>query len=156
MSYATPQDMEKSFSVRDLVALTNEDASATTIDADKLQSQLDDATLLIDTYLESRFSLPFAPGRVPKVLRLICQDIAMYRLQSLRPLHDIEDARKRYEDQLKVLREIRDGTLTLGLAEDSKSPTIATPTVLTQGPGQRRNDPNDLSQVYDRHVMRVF
>ena len=40
----------------------------------------------------------------------------MYRLQSLRPLHGLEDARKRYEDAVAMLTKVAAGELTLGLS----------------------------------------
>jgi phage gp36-like protein len=49
----------------------------------------------------------------------------MYRLQSLRPLHDLEDARKRYEDAVAMLTKVAAGELTLGLSADNQEPPIA-------------------------------
>jgi len=177
MSYATVEDMTESFAARDLVQLTNEDPSATTVDAGKLQKQLSDATLIIDTYIESRFALPFEEKKVPPILGILCRDLAMYRLQSLRPLHDVEDARKRHDDALKMLREIADGKLTLGLNKDGAEPAIASPTVLTTTAGgsaginltggidcaggqqkdlESSSNPPNLSHVFDRFTLRGF
>jgi phage gp36-like protein len=56
--------------------------------------------------------------------RLAC-DVAMYRLQTLRPLHDMADARKRYEDAIGLLTRVALGEVTLGLAADNLEPAEA-------------------------------
>ena len=66
--------------------------------------------------------------------RLTC-DIAMYRLQALRPLHDLAEARRRYEDAVADLVRVADGTLTLGLAPDNQEPGEATGSVVTEAGG---------------------
>ena len=58
----------------------------------------------------------------------------MYRLQSLRPLHDLEDARKRYDDAVAMLTKVAAGELTLGLAADGMEPPLADKVESVQGP----------------------
>ena len=57
MSYATPQDLINRYPNRDLVQLTNEDPTITTINTTVLQQALDDASAEIDGYLGGRFTL---------------------------------------------------------------------------------------------------
>jgi phage gp36-like protein len=121
--YASIDDLKAVIPVRDLVQLTNEDPSATTINEAPLSRHLADASLLIDAYLVSRFNLPFPEDGIPPVLRLLCVDITVYRLQALRPQHDMEDARKRYDDAIKSLDKIRTGALTLGLTPSGEIPS---------------------------------
>ena len=159
MSYASLAEMKASFPERDLVQLTNEDPAATTVEPLFIQRHLDDATLIIDAYLESRFTLPFPDGKVPAILGILCRDLAMYRMQALRPLHDIEDARKRHDDAIKTLDKIREGKLTLGLDPTAAEPEIANPTVQTTRPGDVTfppASPPNLSRVFDRARMRGF
>jgi phage gp36-like protein len=59
----------------------------------------------------------------------------MYRLQALRPLHDLEEARRRYDDALAVLVRVADGTLTLGVAPDNQEPPEAAGAVVTDAGG---------------------
>ena len=135
MSYAVAQDMINRYPNRDLVQLTNEDPTATTINETPITLALEDASAEIDGYIEGRFALPLTDP--PAVLNRLATDIAMYRLQSLRPLHDLEDARKRYEDALAVLTRVADGELTLGLSADNLEPPITAETVETvRGPGR--------------------
>ncbi|MEX3629862.1 MAG: phage protein Gp36 family protein [Burkholderia sp.] len=107
MSYATLADMQARFPERDLRAVTDENNQA--IDPVRVQRALDDASAEIDGYLAMRYTLPLVdvvlltPLATPAVLVRACCDIAMYDMQTLRPLSDIKDARQRYEDCLKML-----------------------------------------------------
>src|SRR5208282_5782196 len=107
VSYATAQDVINRYPNRDLVQLTNEDPTATTVNDAPITQALADASAEIDGYIEGRFTLPLTDP--PAVLNRLTTDIAMYRLQSLRPLHDLEDARKRYEDAVAMLTKVADG-----------------------------------------------
>ena len=98
-----------------------------------LQQALTDASSEIDTYLEARFALPLSDP--PAVLNRLACDIAMYRLQSLRPLHDLEDARRRYDDAIAMLSKVAAGELTLGLATDNQEPPAADLCGRNPGPG---------------------
>jgi phage gp36-like protein len=119
---------------RDLVQLTNEDPSATTVNTAPIAQALDDASAEIDSYLEARFALPL--GDPPAVLTRLCTDIAMYRLQVLRPLHDLDDARRRYDDAIAMLTMVAAGELTLGLAADNQEPAPASGAEATGGPAR--------------------
>jgi phage gp36-like protein len=129
MSYATAGDMRASFPERDLVQLTNEDPTSEEVNEEFLRRFLDDASAVIDSYIATRVTLPIEEP--PVLLKHTCIDIAMYRMQSLRPLHDIEDARKRYEDALKTLVLINQGKLSLGPNVNGEEAPSAAQTVLT-------------------------
>jgi phage gp36-like protein len=132
VSYATAQDMINRYPNRDLVQLTNEDPTATTVNDVPITQALADASAEIDGYIEGRFALPLIDP--PAVLNRLTTDIAMYRMQSLRPLHDLEDARKRYEDAVSMLAKVAAGELTLGLAADGDEPQLAGAVEAVQGP----------------------
>lgn len=140
MSYATAQDVINRYPNRDLVQLTNEDPTATTVNSTPITQALTDASAEIDGYIEGRFTLPLADP--PAVLNRLATDIAMYRMQSLRPLHDLEDARKRYDDAVAVLSKVAAGELTLGLAADGKEPPLAASVETVQGPDRVFNRGN--------------
>jgi phage gp36-like protein len=129
VSYATAQDMINRYPNRDLVQLTNEDPTATTISDAPITQALADASAEIDGYIEARFALPLSDP--PAVLNRLATDIAMYRLQSLRPLHDLADARQRYEDAVAMLTKVAAGELTLGLSADNQEPPLAAGAVET-------------------------
>jgi phage gp36-like protein len=144
VSYATVQDMINRYPNRDLVQLTNEDPTATTVNTTPITQALADASAEIDGYIEGRFTLPLTDP--PVVLNRLTTDIAMYRLQSLRPLHDLEDARKRYEDAVAILRQVAAGELTLGLAADGTEPPLAGSLETVQGP----------DRVFDRDKLKGY
>jgi len=76
----------------------------------------------VDSYLEGRYQLPCLP--VPRTILRVSCDIACYRLLSLLPNMEVEDARHRYEDAVKTLQAIRDGRLDLGLPQASAPPSV--------------------------------
>jgi len=137
---------------RDLVQLTNEDPTQTTVNTALLQQMVNDASVEIDSYLEGRFLLPLSDP--PAVLNLLTCDIAMYRLQALRPEHDVADARRRYEDAVALLLRVAQGEVTLGLSADNLEPPQAENAVLTQAGG----DPSGVSpsRVFDRGSLKGF
>jgi phage gp36-like protein len=144
VSYASPQDMINRFPNRDLVQLTNEDPAATTVNTTVLQQALTDASAEIDGYIEGRFALPLSDA--PAVLNRLASDIAMYRLQALRPLHDLADARRRYDDAIAVLMKVATGELTLGLSVDGQEPPPAAEAEAVEGPGR----------IFNRGTLKVF
>ncbi len=134
MSYAAPQDLLNRYPNRDLVQLTNEDPSAQAVDTAVLQQALDDASAEIDGYLGARFALPLSDP--PAVLNRLTADIAIYRLQALRPLHDLSDARRRYDDAVAMLARVAAGELTLGLAVDQRETQVASGAEQARGPAR--------------------
>ncbi len=117
MSYATQQDMVDAFGEVEMVELTNlEDTNAQTIHSAVLTRSLDDASSLIDTYLQSRYTLPLPS--IPRALVRPCADIARYYLDKTRQR---EDVRQRYEDALAFLKLLANGQVSLGLDETGES-----------------------------------
>lgn len=144
MSYATPQDLIGRYPNRDLVQLSNEDPAATAIDTAALQQALDDASAELDGYLGGRFTLPLTDP--PAVLNRLAADIAIYRLQALRPLHDLADARRRYDDAIAMLTKVAAGELTLGIASDGRQTQISETAEQAEGP----------ARVFSRGSMKGF
>jgi phage gp36-like protein len=120
VAYASSGDMIARYPNRDLVQLTNEDPTQIEVNASVIDQALADASAEIDGYLDGRFALPLTD--VPAVLNRLACDVAMYRMQSLRPLHDMADARKRYEDAIELLVRVARGQVTLGLTPDNLEP----------------------------------
>ncbi len=149
MIYAAVADMEARYPNRDLVQLTNDDTTQITVDAAVIAQALADASAEIDGYLAARFALPLADP--PAVLNRVACDIAMYRLQALRPLHDIIEARDRYLDAIKMLEKVADGKLTLGLSADNLEPPAASGETVLQGPQDATQ-----AKVFTRDRLRGF
>lgn len=152
MNYAQPSDIIARYPNRDLVQLTNEDPAQATIDQTVLQQALADASAEIDSYLESRFTLPL--NDPPAILQRLACDIAMYRLQSLRPLHDMADARRRYDDAIAMLTRVADGALTLGLAQDNQEPPPAADAAVSRAGG----DPSGTlaQRIFSRGALKGY
>jgi phage gp36-like protein len=144
MSYATPQDIINRYPNRDLVQLTNEDPTITTINSTVLQQALDDASAEVDGYLGGRFTLPLTDP--PEVLNRLACDVAIYRLQSLRPIHDLVDARRRYDDAIAMLTKVATGEMTLGIGVDGHETAISQGAEQADGP----------KRVFDRRSMKGF
>ena len=144
MSYATPQDLINRYPNRDLVQLSNEDPTLTTINTTVLQQALDDASAEIDGYLGGRFALPLTDA--PEVLDRLACDVAIYRLQSLRPIHDLADARRRYDDAIAMLTKVAAGEMTLGIGVDGHETSNA------QGVEQAA----EPARMFSRKKMRGF
>ncbi len=105
--YASTLNLSQRYSERVLRELTDPDAQA--INEVNAQQALDDAAAEIDAWLERRFVLPLVDKEtgesiMPSVLERCACDIAIYRLQTLRPADDVKDARQRYEDVIKLLK----------------------------------------------------
>jgi phage gp36-like protein len=144
MTYASASDMIARYPNRDLVQLTNEDPGATTVNAAVLEQALADASAEIDGYLGGRFTLPLSDP--PAVLARLASDIAMYRLQALRPLHDVADARQRYDDAIAMLVRVAAGELTLGVGANGLETAAAKNAEQVQGP----------ARTFSRDTMKGF
>ena len=152
MAYASADDMIARYPNRDLVQLTNEDPTQTVVNTSVIGQALEDASAEIDGYLDGRFALPL--NDVPTVLNRLACDVAMYRLQSLRPLHDMTDARKRYEDAVELLVRVARGEVTLGLTADNLEPAEGLDEIAMQG---GCGPQGSLSmRVFSRRTLRSY
>lgn len=98
------------------------DATGQVFNESVAQVALNDASDEIDTYLGQRYVLPLINTQStndavivephPVLVRIAC-DIAVYRLQTLRPADDIKDARQRYDDAIKLLKGFATGSAIL-------------------------------------------
>lgn len=114
--YATAEELIAAAPANLVADLTGTDTPDTTA----IERALDDASAEMDGYVGSRYALPLPV--VPSSLRRVCIDIALYRLMNLRALGDLEDARERYTDAIRFLKDLVKGDVTLGLPEDSPAP----------------------------------
>ena len=94
--------------------------------------------------IESFFALPLTD--VPEVLDRLTCDIAMYRLQVLRPIHDLTEARRRYDDATAMLIKVAAGQVSLGVGADGHETQIAQGAEEVVGP----------RRIFGRKRMRGF
>lgn len=93
MAYCTQSDLEGRYGADRLASLADYDGDGSA-DADTVSSAIDDAQAEIDSYLQTRYSVPVDP--VPKVLRVQTAKLAMYYLALQRDsvTEDLESAQK--------------------------------------------------------------
>lgn len=109
MPYATLPGLVSRFGEDELVQLTDANRSGT-VDISVLEQAIQDADGEIDSYLAVRYSLPLST--VPTALMRIACDVTRYRLYDSRAPEEI---RKRYEDAVKWLAAVANGSVSLGL-----------------------------------------
>ena len=107
MSYATQADLVDRFGELELSQRTDR-VNGTNIDAVVLGRALADADAEIDAYLATRYCLPLAS--VPAVLTRLAADMARYQLCADKVPDPV---RLRYEDAVKLLRQIASGGVQL-------------------------------------------
>lgn len=111
MAYATMQDLVERFGEQELIQLTDRE-QARVIVTEVVERALADADAEVDGYIGARYALPLP--RVPILLVGTAANIARFRLMGDATT---EEARKRYEDAIKLLRLIARGDVTLPSAE---------------------------------------
>jgi len=109
MTYAVKQNLIDRFGQTELAQLTDR-VDGETIDDAVLSRALDDADAIINSYLQTRYTLPLA-SVPPRIVEVAC-DIARYKLFEDR-VTDI--VRQRYSDALAWLKDVAAGKAGLGL-----------------------------------------
>lgn len=133
MTYATQQDMIDRFGEQELIELTDR-AGTGVIDATVMAGALGDADAEIDAYLAGRHTLPLAV--VPRVLTRFAADVARYGLYDARVP---EQVKARYDDAIRFLKALANGTVSLGL-DTVNRPVAETGGVQVAAPARVFND----------------
>jgi phage gp36-like protein len=110
MAYCTQDDILEQIDEDDLIGLTDDD-DAGEVDDDKVTRAIADADAEIDSYCGTRYDLPFSP--VPVMVRKLSVDIAIYNLYARRRGAP-DDRRQRYDNAVRILRDISRGLISLG------------------------------------------
>jgi len=139
MSYATQTDLINQFGEAEVIAISDRNLAGV-VDTIVVEGGLQRASDTMDSYLASRYPLPLAV--VPQLLVDICCDIARYKLLGV-DATETEAARNRYRDALKMLEQIRDGKLDIGLTVSGQT-TPESVSVQVAG-GGRKFDRTTLS-----------
>ncbi|EKT1868240.1 DUF1320 family protein [Salmonella enterica] len=114
MLYASAQDMRDRYD--NLDALLFQPGSDTPNEK-KLTQAMNDAGALADSYLSAKYALPLAV--VPQVLVQHCCAIAFYYLCDQQAT---DQARDRYREALTWLREVKSGSIPVGVDEAGSAP----------------------------------
>jgi len=100
-----------------MIELSNlSNPAAQVVDEARVASTINWADRLIDTYLAQRYSLPFPEDEIPYVLSACSADLARYKLD--RECKFREGVRDDYEDQIRWLRDVAAGRVSLGPRPD--------------------------------------
>ena len=122
--YCTQSDLLERIDQATLISLTD-DADSGGVDASVVARAIADADAEIDGYVGTRHQVPLSP--VPDLIRKMAVEIAIYHLYSRR-MGAPEEWRKRYEDNVRLLRDISAGKVSLGEDDPSSTP-VAKPVI---------------------------
>ncbi|EKA5517369.1 DUF1320 family protein [Salmonella enterica] len=114
MLYASAQDMRDRYDNLDTLLFQ---PGSDTPNEKKLTQALNDAGALADSYLSAKYALPLAV--VPQVLVQHCCAIAFYYLCDQQAT---DQARDRYREALTWLREVKNGSIPVGVDEAGSAP----------------------------------
>ncbi|EAQ3459989.1 DUF1320 family protein [Salmonella enterica] len=114
MLYARAQDMRDRYDNLDMLLFQ---PGSDTPNEKKLTQALNDAGALADSYLSAKYALPLAV--VPQVLVQHCCAIAFYYLCDQQAT---DQARDRYREALTWLREVKSGSIPVGVDEAGSAP----------------------------------
>lgn len=129
MAYATAQDCRDRRGGRAVERLQDGNGSNK-----PLERALDDASDEIDLYLGARHQLPLDP--VPRVLKRLCVEIALYRAAA-DAARLTDEARQRYEDAIRLLKDIEAGKASLGAADPDPPAEAEDSAVFVDGANER-------------------
>ncbi len=115
MAYCSQSDLEARFGVQEVADLLdlNNDSSA---DSGRLASAQSDADALIDGYISGRYDTPLST--VPNVIVNIACNLVRFTLSA----NNVpEEVQKRYDESIRILKDIAAGKFNLPVDEVSSS-----------------------------------
>lgn len=122
MAYCTITDVQSRLPALFINVLTNDAGGDTLVEA-VFNEAVEDADSLINSYLRSRYSVPFST--TPKIVNRIAIDLTIYFLYQRKSDQEISDAiRARYKDSVKLLEGIQSGIVHI---DDVPSPDAEMP-----------------------------
>lgn len=97
-----------------LVQLTNEDDTATTVDVDVYEAVRAEADAEVDGYIGARYALPLETN--PAIIRRLSVDVTVYRLFARKFQEGVPaQVASGYTRACKVLQDLAAGNVTLGV-----------------------------------------
>ncbi|MFB6413097.1 gp436 family protein [Edwardsiella piscicida] len=100
----------------------------------------------MDSFLAKRFQLPLAIATIPRPLHRVAVSIAIYWL-SQRDSQITDLIQKRYDDAIRTLKEIANGTRDLGLPTATQPPETDNGKIIIVTENQRLFTRNKLRGV---------
>lgn len=137
MGHCVVQDLVDRFGAAEMAQLTDRE-HGTTLDNAVAQRAIDDASSEMDSYLASRYRLPLPVD--PPVLKVVCADIARYRLYEDKAT---EEVTKRADDARAWLKDVAKGYAHLDLGP-------------TEAPAAQPGSFQANDRVFTRESLRGF
>ena len=126
MRYCSLADLQLTIPLQTLIWLSNDDESATAMNAAVVEEAVRQAEELVDAHLRGRYILPLggADAPVPSVVKDMTVNLARHWLYARRPEgSELPDAVTRtYKSALQMLEAIRDAKLTIGAPTGEAAP----------------------------------
>lgn len=122
------------------------DKSTNQLDDAKIETAIEDADAEINSFLARRFQLPLAIVTIPRPLHRVAVSIAIYWL-SERGSQITDLIQKRYDDAIRTLKEIANGTRDLGLPTATPVPETDNGKIIVVSDNQRQFTRNNLKGV---------
>lgn len=119
MPYADQQYLDSYFGSAEVLIAADRDGDGEA-DVSVVESALDAATELIDSFVGVKYDLPLSKQTITGILKRTCADIAMY-LMSVNSPAMTDEKRTRYDDAIKWLKGLARGEVTLGPEETSEA-----------------------------------
>ena len=129
MAYCTQADLQEQVSEAILIQLTD-DANGGAVDSSVVARAIADADAEIDSYCAGRYSVPLSP--VPAIILKLAVDIAIYNLYARRK-GATEDRQKRYDNAVRLLKDIARGLVALGATTPAPANTENTVSIAANG-----------------------
>jgi phage gp36-like protein len=135
--YCTLDDIKANLPERRIVELTDDlnPSRSGTINEEIVSKAIEESSVLINSIIGGRYSLPFSD--TPPVLRSICADLSIHNLYGRRlDLEDNPGMRKKYDNAMKLLQMIADGSVSLGVPPNAESGNFSVRSMVAGGPAQ--------------------
>jgi phage gp36-like protein len=145
MAYSTIEDIKAVMSEADIAQLTD-DAGGMAIDGAKVARAIEDADIVIDSFLRFQYTVPLSS--VPPLVRKLSADISVFNLFSRRrALADEipESVMMRYRDAMKMLERIQGGRVSLGIEPETSTSQPAI-----------RTSKKDNDRVFTRRLLEGY
>jgi phage gp36-like protein len=124
-AYATKTDITDRFGATFLAEIADRDGDGS-VDDTSVDKALDDATSLIDSYVSAKFDDPQTISPTPSIFIRLCCDIAIYYMARENRGTLSDEIRQGWEDAVEELEKIRDGKISLGIADPPATTGTAT------------------------------
>ena len=119
MSYCIPTEVIELMPLKTVVELLDDTGTAVTVEevSPLLVKMISKSDALIDTQLRSRYPVPLTS--IPEIIKTISIIFTKYNCWNRRGYDVPGSVTKEYDDGMRLLKEIRDGQVDIGIETDT-------------------------------------